>query len=646
LGGEAAALPESFDMRLVLGGKELAPQLVGQFPTEFDELRHVPGGIEFTQRLHFAGSGTLFVTQTITAVTHERTAGARLDGFRRRIAVRGVPSSGTLMLKLLEGEGVSLADDRRSIAVQGPEGVAVRLVEPSGVRFTQDGDEVQIKLPAKADRDTLVATMDYTSALPVDRFPLILPEVPQPEAAQLNVVPGFEVTLLPLADEFMPTGLAWRPDGTLVVSSLKGRIWLGRDTDGDGLEDRLTVFSDELAAPYGVAAGDGYVDAINKYALLRLFDEDGDGFAERMENVASGWGHTADYHDWAVGLPRDKDGAYYLGIPCQQDQRSEAAAFLRGTVLRLVPRTPTAGDPRRFALDLLSGGHRFPMGLAVNGAGDVFVTDNQGNYNPFNELNHVQRGARYGFINAVERKPGFDPPLTPPAIDLPHPWTRSVNGVCFLDTPPEVRRSRGRSLFGPFEGHLVGCEMDTRRLVRMSLQKVGETYQGCAYPFSYDTPPEGEALLGPLACAIAPDGDLYIGSLRDSGWGGANNIGELVRLRADSGSLPPGIAEIRATPRGFEIEFTQPVDKRLAADAGNYNLSSYTRVSTPAYGGPDVERRSEKPKSLQVSYDRLRVSLELAELREGFVYEFQLKNLAGEGQFFPAEAHYTLRKIP
>jgi hypothetical protein len=35
------------------------------------------------------------------------------------------------------------------------------------------------------------------------------------------------------------------------------------------------------------------------------------------------------------------------------------------------------------------GGLRFLMGLAVNKAGDLFASDNQGHYNPFNEINQL-----------------------------------------------------------------------------------------------------------------------------------------------------------------------------------------------------------------------------------------------------------------
>jgi hypothetical protein len=41
------------------------------------------------------------------------------------------------------------------------------------------------------------------------------------------------------------------------------------------------------------------------------------------------------------------------------------------------------------------------------------------------------------------------------------------------------------------------------------------------------------------------------------------------------------------------------------------------------------------------------VTLKLAELRPGFVYELRLRNLApGATAFFTAEAHYTLQVVP
>lgn len=575
------------------------PRVRGQFVTELDELVHVERGVRFSYRVS-ASDKQVRIVETLLAVSPEVT--------------------------------------KRTVQIEAADGVALRhgFLEPN----KSDNGEPLGAIHYGADASPPEIT--YSASVPVDTFPTIAPKPPAPPALQLDAVPGFDVTRLPLSSEFMPTALAWRPNGELLVASLKGRVWSLRDTNDDGVEDVARAISDELAAPYGLATTESYIDVVNKYGLLRLFDADGDGHVERMVNAASGWGHTIDYHDWAVGLPQDEDGNYYVALPCQQDKRSLAAAHLRGSVLQLSPREPTEDDPRLFAVEMLTGGHRFPMGIARNRAGEMFVTDNQGNYNPFNELNHIIPGKRFGFINAVERKPDFNPPLTPPAINIPHPWTRSVNGICFLESPNTERS------FGPFEGHLIGCEYDTRRLIRMSLQKVGDVFQGAAYPFSYDTPPTGPPFLGPLVCAVSPRGDLYVGGIRDSGWGGANNIGEVVRLRPDfEDNLRCGVAEVRATSDGFVIDFTQPVDREKASQLDSYAISSYRRISTPAYGGADDDRRQERIAAVSVQEDRRQAKVVLGELREGYVYEIRLKALApGDAEFFPAEAHYTLRVAP
>lgn len=633
--------PGESDLFLIEGRKQIPPLPDGEYVTAFDRFEHIPFGLEFAHRLRFQvgeQKTTVAVVQQFLAISPHDTGEA--SGFRRRLRIE--PSAGSSRFEFVALPGdVTIDQGGKTATLVGRAEIQIVLRSPNDAKLKKTPQGAILQWMASHE-NSAECELEYRCDILPDHF-VPLPVVDRSvDRVVLNVVPGFEAIRLPITDQAMPTGLAWHDDGTLVVSSLEGRVWLGHDTDGDGLEDKLLPFSDDLAAPFGVATSGAAIDVINKYGLLRLEDRNQDGHADHTQLLASGWGHTRDYHDWAVGLPRDVAGNYYVSLPCQQDDRSEAGALLRGTVVKLTPREPTPDDPRAFNLDPVCGGLRFPQGIALSRAGDLFVTDNQGNYTPFNELNHVVRGARYGFINQLESQQGLNPPFQFAAVEIPHPWTRSVNGICFLEMPSPTADTVLRKPFGPFTGHLIGCEYDTRRLVRISLERIGDDFQGAVYPLSME-PAEGqETFEGPLVCQVSPRGDVYIGNIRDSGWGAGANTGSLVRLRW-RGELPPGIAEIRTQRNGFVIDFTANIERVWAGNPANYAISSYRRIPSPAYGAPDSDARVEGIKSIRVSEDGKRSTIELDGLREGFVYEFHLRNLTDSTTFFPSEAYYTLR---
>tara|TARA_B100000945_G_scaffold319520_1_gene326924 strand:- start:5171 stop:9409 length:4239 start_codon:yes stop_codon:yes gene_type:complete len=631
------------DFQLINDDGEIhSPALVGQFTTSLDSWVQNEDYLQLTTRFKFEIEGQVHwvhVTQDLSELWEEDQRDAKA-GIERVIHVKNIPD-GYRPLIGIAPKSLEIRETDQGFVLSVPGQQGSRWVQTAARPIVINQEYYGLI----AEQETL--SIQFLSNLEVDRFPPLGATIPPPETAQLSVLPGVTTTRLPFFDEFMPTGIDWDPNGDLWLTSLKGRIWKAVDTDQDGMEDQLSVGIHELAAPYGLQANSESIDVINKYALLRMFDRDKDGHYEKVQTIAAGWGHTADYHDWTVGPVPDGQGGYFITTACQQDDRSKAAAHLRGSVLHLVPRKPTQENPYLFQVKTYTKGHRFPMGLARNASGQLYVSDNQGNYNPYNEINHVIKGKHFGFINKLERVENQRPPLTPPAIDMPHPWTRSVNGICFLETPLAVQNILGRNVFGPFEGHMVGCEYDTRRLIRMSFQKVGETMQGAAYPLTLDQPTDGEPLLGPLSVAVSPAGDLYVASIRDSGWGGANNIGTLAKMDFANAKLPAGIAEVKANATGFEIFFTAAVDGQRAADPKNYSVQSATRISTTSYGGTDRDRKTDRITSLTVAPDSLSVQLNIEEFRAGFIYDLKLRNLnADESIFFPAEAYYTLRTIP
>jgi mono/diheme cytochrome c family protein len=514
----------------------------------------------------------------------------------------------------------SLAPDEGALWVARP-AATVEAVEPVVWQTTAAlGDRAFAALAPASPQQRI--TLRYRASVPPRPTDPPPPRPrPPPAIEPITTVPGFSGVRLPLDRSIMPTAIGWTADGTLVFTSLKGHVYRARDSDADGLEDRLTLVEEGLAAPYGIIADGNDLVVAHKPELLRLIDTDGDGRADRRQVVASGWGYTDNYHDWACGIVRDARGNLYVGLGSDyvQEGRPRPTTRWRGKVLRIGP--DGAVTPVGHAL-------RYPMGLAIDALGRIFVSDNQGDRNPFNKINRLVEGAHYGVPSLYEEEPRA--PERAAAIRVPHPWTRSVNGIFFIPA-------------GPLAGHGIGCEYDSRFLVRFTLQQVGDEVQGAVYAFSRADGPARENFVGPLCGAVGPHGQIVIGSIHDSGWLGGRNTGALEVLRP-TGRLPNGIRELRATPDGFEIEFFAPPPRAAAERPEAYAISAYTRVWGGAYHTSDAERHRVTVASATVSADGRTVRLRVDRLREGFVYEVGAAGVAAD--LWPATGHYTMNRIP
>lgn len=543
------------------------------------------------------GNQSAAVTVTERFLPAPPTADSTRVACRRQIAVTGVPA----------GYDVVLFDATQPAGATAP-------ASPVAARRVADQQELELT---------------YAAVLPGLPAATPVAALPPPRVEPITSVPGYAGVRLPLLRSMMPTGITWTKSGTLAFCSLKGQVYLARDTDGDGIEDSVTVFEEGLASPYGlIADGDDLIVA-HKPELLRLRDTDGDGRADVREVLADGWGYTDDYHDWTTGIVRDSQGRLYIGTGSDYAKagRDRAKSKWRGKVLRV---------DRDGTLTVLGHAFRYPTGLAITPDDQVFVSDNQGVQNTFNEINHLVAGGNYG-VPSLYEEPHEGAALNP-AIRLPHPWTRSVNGIFFLPA----------SAPGPFAGHGIGCEYDTRFLVRFTLQRVGETYQGAVYPFSKlpDLETAGQ-FLGTLSGAAAPNGDIVIGSFLDSGWVGGNNRGDLVRLRS-GGTLPCGIREIQAFDSQFVITFTSPVDRQRAARPEEYEIAGYTRVWQGAYATPDSGRHKLTVRAVEVAADGLSAVLRTDRQQEGHVYEIRCGKIGPDRDIplWPAEGHYTMNRVP
>lgn len=554
-------------------------------------------------------------------------------GWSRRIEITGLPAAVRAVFLFPEGNLSNIL-----IKPSSPRENDLRLLTPSDPQSPK-----WLELSESAPQ-TVNASIDYLSSI-------VPPSVDVPsrveiaaERTQYTTVPGFDAAQLPLPRSIMPTSLTFTRRGQLAMTSLKGHVLIAKDQDGDGLQETLQEFEEGLAAPYGIIndVNDDSLIVAHKPEVLKLIDRDADGRADKRIVLATGWGYNENYHDWTCGIVRDSHGNLFVGLGSDYTQPKRPADQLRwrGKILRINP----SGQVTPIARGL-----RYPTGLAINEDDELFASDNQGEQNSFNELNHIVEGANYG---VASREDGRLTPITPraAAIQIPHPWTRSINGIFFLprnSLSPDPNQP-GRIVPHPFAGHGIGCEYDTRYLIRFSLQKVGEVLQGAVYPFSLDqVPPEVPNFEGTLSGTVAPNGDLYIGCIHDSGWLGGQNLGSLVRLRF-TGALPLGIRELRVQKSGFVIDMTGPLKRSTAQMASLYSISGYTRKWQGTYATPDSDRHRIAVHEVDVSPDGLQVRLTTDPLKPGYVYEVSCGKIGPDPSvaLWPSIGHYTVNRIP
>ena len=131
------------------------------------------------------------------------------------------------------------------------------------------------------------------------------------------------------------------------------------------------------------------------------------------------------------------------------------------------------------------------------------------------------------------------------------------------------------------------------------------------------------------------------------GWSWKEKQYGLQRMKYN-GKLTFEMLAVRATPVGFEIEFTEPL-KAGEINTSDFFVQQWWYLPTPGYGGPKMDLEKLKVTSAKLSKDRTRVSLEIAGLKKEHVVYLRLaENLqsASGNSLWSSEAWYTLNNIP
>lgn len=421
-------------------------------------------------------------------------------------------------------------------------------------------------------------------------------------------------------------GIDWLSDGRLVVldwgkhQESIGAVYILKGTDQTASQVTYKKFAEGFKEPLGLVVVNDtiYVLAMNK--LVRLIDKDKDGVAELQEIVTDKWPYSGTFHEFAMGLTY-RDGYFFFNtamavVPGGKPMVPQPIAN-RGMHLKV---------SRTGVIEYVAGGLRTPNGIGYNRDGETFVTDNQGGYLPASKIINVKPGRFYGHYATPPNK--FDgQPESPPALWLPQ---------------EEIANSPSQPLFIPsglFEGQLLYGDIHYGGIQRVFLEKVAGEYQGSVFRFLAGLEAGVNRLLW------GKNGSLYAAGIGTCGVWSFNCTGSGLQRMDPTGKGAFEMKSVRSRPRGFEIEFTEPVGAS-GDQPSSYTAKTWWYKPTNDYGGPKMEPRTLAVKSVLVSPDRKSVYLEMDGLQTNHVVYLRagITNASG-GPLWSAETWYTLNAI-
>ncbi len=445
--------------------------------------------------------------------------------------------------------------------------------------------------------------------------------------------------------EVMEIGsIALMPDQKVAVTTRRGDLWICSGAYSDDLS-KVTwqKFAQGLHEPFGMFWKAGWLYLTQRPEITRLKDSTGSGIANTFETINSEWGIMGDYHEYAFGSEADKNGDIWV-VLCLTGSFS-ADSNWRGWCLRITPdgkMIPTCS------------GIRSPGGIGFNAEGDAFYTDNQGVWNGSSSLKWLKPGSfqgnpagnKFAKLANLPAQPEVSdksrilternkfPNFIPPAVIFPHGKVGQSPTGLICD------QSNGK--FGPWAKQLYVAEQTHSQVQRVSLEKVNGIYQGAVFHFL-----EGfEAGLIPIRLDQNA-GILFTGG-SNRGWASRGSKPFTFERVKWTGKTPFEIRTMTATPNGFTLNFTEPVDPTTAADPTSYAMDAFTYIFQSEYGSPEVDQATPKITAATVSPDKKSVRLKIDGLVRGHVHHLVakgIKSFTGIPLLHP-EAWYTLNEIP
>ncbi|MDB5106912.1 MAG: hypothetical protein JWP91_4601 [Fibrobacteres bacterium] len=456
------------------------------------------------------------------------------------------------------------------------------------------------------------------------------------------VHPAFELAAVPLPAKYRAMGMAFLPDGRMVLLTA-GKIGGGEIPEPDP-ESAVYLISDIASAspsavkiasmfrqPSGVNVVDDKIFVSDRDAFYSIPSNGNvsDPAANRVKIAA--WPMGGNWHHW-VFTPMYRNGYFYAPYSGSIKQGGwsdvPATSEYAGALIKF--------DPAGKTFERFAGGLRSPNGANMNDAGEMFVMDNQGSWVPGCAFMHMKADRFYGHRQSPPQAPNWAEklPYQPPAVWIPYPSASAAGSA--TSQPVYIDK-------GAYAGQWLAGDANGPGLTRYALELVKGDYQGTVFRFT-----NGMQNAAINRMVRAPDGTYYLGSLEHFGNWPGSGLMPLYKLIPKPGASAFEMYTIQSLKDGFEIVFTEPVDRASVSTAAiSVKQWHYTRQNT-YFGGKDADEPRTVART-DVSSDGKRVYVQIPGLKAmDYVVAFKLagiKSAAGGKAPWDNEAWYTLNAV-
>ncbi len=365
---------------------------------------------------------------------------------------------------------------------------------------------------------------------------------------------------------FRPADVQFLADGTGVVTTLDGDVWLAQGLAAATTPDarvRWRRFASGLHEPMTAAIRDGQIYVFDKNGIWRLRDTNADGEADVHELFSNAFAQTADMREFPSQIRLAPGGEFIIA---KGGQQATTLGKHNGSVLRI------SADGTRATV--LGHGFRQPNIGVHPRTGLVTSSDQQGQYIPSTPLHIVRDNLFYGYLADFLPKEKYPSEPAEPWTWLPHAVNASAISQVWLVG----------AKMGPLNDQLVHIGFNRPELFRVIENRRGSRPQAAVVSITqaFQYPP--------LNGAVNPvDGQLYIAGFQVLGWGNVLDIPAglgRVRYTGAPSTLP---REIVPTNQGVLVRFEVPLDAAKATDPASYSLQSWSYKRTHKYGSPQYK---------------------------------------------------------